>query len=246
MLQVLEQEFAKGEDARMKKDEELSKVRSALTKSEEYIEQNGDRFERLVSSIEELNAKMNTFSTLLAEIAKNDSKGNVLVNEFTSISEGLNRVKQSANTCATENKEFLASSYAAMRVRRSTLGRGSRAPPVNPSIVSSAAASVPITLGGNRSTPPPPPPSLKFTPAPQQQPRINPATALLAQIRGGAQLKKVDPNEAKAASNRGNWRKSVNMLKSLQETLAAALESRREDLLEDEEEEEEDIWADFD
>jgi hypothetical protein len=38
----------------------------------------------------------------------------------------------------------------------------------------------------------------------------------------------------------------VNLLKSLQDTLAAALEQRREDIEDEDDEEGEDPWADFD
>jgi hypothetical protein len=79
---------------------------------------------------------------------------------------------------------------------------------------------------------------------------INPVSHLLAQIKSGTSLKKIDPDALKQErlKNQTNWRQSVSCLRSLQDTLQMALDQRQKDLREydSDDSEDDDDWSDDD
>jgi hypothetical protein len=181
---------------------------------------NSDSLERIISSIVELAMKMDSFSAKLTEVTKKDPKGNTLTNEYTSIKvcplpppppppllllfsslfrshsshhhrhllsllqEHLDRIKATTTKTNEITKESLEASYASTRARRQTLiGRKASVAPLPTGL--EAGGSAPNAPTSPRA--PPPPPTFKAAVA-----RANPVTALLTQIQGGTQLKKVD------------------------------------------------------
>lgn len=121
-----------------------------------------------------------------------------------------------------------------------------------------SAPPMPPPSGGGAPPPPPPPPPPMAKPdhgpppPPQGRPANKPPPAqpdnrnqLLASIRSGTELKKVDPNEPRGSLpdiNSLNGEQSKNLV----DTLAMAMNSRRMAIQreEDEEEEEDEEWSD--
>merc|ERR1711879_316088 len=91
----------------------------------------------------------------------------------------------------------------------------------------------------------PPPP---LPPPSEGAKSVNPITNLLAQIRGGTSLKKLDPEEVEKerSERKGNWRQSVQLLQGLQDTLRETLDQRHLALFSDEEDEEDEDFYDDD
>lgn len=146
--------------------------------------------------------------------------------QLSSVSEQVNDVIK--NLSSLSNQEIVSK----LEVIRDTLGRGD--------VPSEASAS-------NSETPnaPPPPPGAPAPPPPSGSlgsiSKAPSSSSLMEQIRSGSKLKKLDVERLKehSRSQRMDSRKSVMMVKSLEDTIRTALQTK---FSFDEEEEEEEEW----
>mmetsp|Transcript_16779 Transcript_16779/g.26101 ORF Transcript_16779/g.26101 Transcript_16779/m.26101 type:complete len:405 (-) Transcript_16779:127-1341(-) len=84
----------------------------------------------------------------------------------------------------------------------------------------------------------------------QDAPKAAPVTSLLASIRQGKELRKLDQEQVKKEreDSKKRWGQTVNMFASLQDTLLGAMEERRQAMDEDSDDDEDELddWGDDD
>lgn len=236
MMNSLEGEWQKMEDARVKRENEIEAQRICFEKA-------GETMAFLTTTVQDLQAQVDHLKVVLDRVvehvpkaAKKDEKW---LEQLKNFQENYLSMRHTLFVNSAKHKKM--SQQAMDQARKMNLVSGDAAAAV------SAATAIP-------GAPPPPPSPRSSTPIPSGARRpaavakSNPITDLLSQIQQGTSLRKLDPEKVKQerAERKGNWRQSVNLLRGLQDTLREALDQRQLAMLSDSDEDDYDDWDEDD
>eukprot|EP00211_Chloroparvula_japonica_P004100 CAMPEP_0119146100 /NCGR_PEP_ID=MMETSP1310-20130426/38417_1 /TAXON_ID=464262 /ORGANISM="Genus nov. species nov., Strain RCC2339" /LENGTH=793 /DNA_ID=CAMNT_0007137969 /DNA_START=52 /DNA_END=2433 /DNA_ORIENTATION=+ len=227
-MKMLEQEFTKMEENLQAKEAVIQRQAKLLEQSEAQVVILSDVLEKTGSNMETMKDDLHSMVTSFP--MKKESPFGMQLKRFEDDFVGL-RHDIMVKVCKSQR--------SSQQILDAANEGGGSVPPPPPS-------------GG----PPPPPGSapvigsrqsihIKKSASPSVSPaapRANPVTALLASIRQGKELRKVDEEKVQEERKQAKkqWRQTVSMFASLQETLMGALEQRR-DVMDDDEFDEDDL-----
>ena len=232
MMQVLEKEFSRMDEARVEREQQLLDAQNMLARTQQQVVLLSDL---LMKSASQMDTMKTNLDSLVDSFPKKLAKGSPFFSDMGKFQESFwtlrHKMYVEVAKQAKESKALLAEQGYDAALLTTALDGASP----------SSSAAIPQAPSGVPGAPPPPP-------APTVA--INPVSHLLSQIRSGTALKKIDPDALKQErlNNRDNWRKSVSCLRSLQDTLQMALDQRQKDLREysSDDDDDDDDWSDND
>ena len=212
MMQKLEADWQRGEEERIKSVQDMAEQRKLMEKV-------GTQMEFLTNTLSDLSARMDHMKLMLDKLVdsvpksvKKEDKWNADLKAFQ---EKFWKMRHQAYISTAKYKKMMEEQAIEETEQNKSSGQIPSAPNAPP-------VPVPPPAGGGGAV-------------------SNPITNLLASIRQGTSLKKLDPKqiEEERKQRKGNWRQSVALLQGLQDTLKDALDQRHLSLFSDEEEDEE-------
>merc|ERR1712137_867545 len=212
MMQKLEADWQRGEEERIKSVQDMAEQRKLMEKV-------GTQMEFLTNTLSDLSARMDHMKLMLDKLVdsapksvKKEDKWNTDLKAFQ---EKFWKMRHQAYISTAKYKKMIEEQAIEDAEQNKSSGQIPAAPNAPP-------VPVPPSAGGGGAV-------------------SNPITNLLASIRQGTSLKKLDPKqiEEEKQQRKGNWRQSVALLQGLQDTLKDALDQRHLSLFSDEESDEE-------
>merc|ERR1712137_358486 len=212
MMQKLEADWQRGEEERIKSVQDMAEQRKLMEKV-------GTQMEFLTNTLSDLSARMDHMKLMLDKLVdsapksvKKEDKWNTDLKAFQ---EKFWKMRHQAYISTAKYKKMMEEQAIEGAEQNKSSGQIPAAPNAPP-------VPVPPPAGGGGAV-------------------SNPITNLLASIRQGTSLKKLDPKqiEEEKQQRKGNWRQSVALLQGLQDTLKDALDQRHLSLFSDEESDEE-------
>jgi len=212
MMQKLEADWQRGEEERIKSVQDMAEQRKLMEKV-------GTQMEFLTNTLSDLSARMDHMKLMLDKLVdsapksvKKEDKWNTDLKAFQ---EKFWKMRHQAYISTAKYKKMMEEQAIEDAEQNKSSGQIPAAPNAPP-------VPVPPPAGGGGAV-------------------SNPITNLLASIRQGTSLKKLDPKqiEEEKQQRKGNWRQSVALLQGLQDTLKDALDQRHLSLFSDEESDEE-------
>ena len=232
MMQVLEKEFTRMDDARVEREQQLLEAQSMLSRTQQQVVLLSDLLLKSASQMDQMKTNLDS---LVDSFPKKLAKGSPFFSEMGQFQESFwtlrHKMYIEVAKQAKESKALLAEQGYDAGLLASALDKDG-----------SSSSAVPLPPAGGPPVAPPAPPAPTAT--------VNPVSHLLSQIKSGTSLKKIDPEALKQERlrSRDQWRQSVTCLRSLQDTLQMALDQRQKDLKEydSDDSDEDDDWTDED
>jgi len=213
MIQVLEKEWQKGEEDRVKREAEMEEQRQMFDKASAQMGFLSNALNEISAQMESMHKDIESMTEGVPKGVKKEDKW--YGTQFLNFKENFIDMRHQAYINSAKHKKMMDKTQR----EAEDLAKEMKAPP----------PPLPVMAGGNG-------------------PSANPITNLLAQIRSGTELKKLNPNEVEEdrKKRQGNWRQSVQLLEGLQATLCDALDQRHLALFSDSDEEEDEFDDDWD
>lgn len=213
MIQVLEKEWQKGEEDRVKREAEMEEQRLLFEKASAQMGFLSNALSEISAQMEAMNKDIDSMTDVVPKNVKKEDKW--YGSQFLNFKENFIDMRHQAYINSAKHKKMMDKTQKEAE-----------------------------DLAKEMKAPPPPLPSLSDASGFS----ANPITNLLAQIRSGTELKKLNSNEVEEdrKKRQGNWRQSVQLLEGLQATLCDALDQRHLALFSDSDEEDDEFDDDWD